>query len=271
MALVASPPVKPCPICKSQRFVAAASGADWAARADDDRRQVLAVAREHGWTPDFHINRCDDCGFLALSPMPDAAWLGRFYGGYYASPAYDAKRHRKIRRSRRRLARLAPFVQGGDFLDVGCNLGFACAAASDAGYQATGIDLDAEAIARATDDFPACRFETADLPDFAARHPAAFDLVHCAAVIEHLTDVRPFAEALGRVLRPGGILFVTTPDAGHFRRPRDLLDWPEVKPPEHLCWFTRTSLARLMDDHGLSVERFFFSLKPGLRLVARKR
>ena len=129
MALVASPPVKPCPICKSQRFVAAASGADWAARADDDRRQVLAVAREHGWTPDFHINRCDDCGFLALSPMPDAAWLGRFYGGYYASPAYDAKRHRKIRRSRRRLARLAPFVQGGDFLDVGCNLGFACAAA----------------------------------------------------------------------------------------------------------------------------------------------
>jgi 2-polyprenyl-3-methyl-5-hydroxy-6-metoxy-1,4-benzoquinol methylase len=94
--------------------------------------------------------------------------------------------------------------------------------------------------------------------------------VHCAEVTEHLTDVRSFAQALAAVLRPGKLLFLTTPHAGHFRRPRNLSDWPEVKPPEHLFWFTRASLRRLMEDSGLHVERFFFNLNPGLRMVARR-
>ena len=58
--------------------------------------------------------------------------------------------------------------------------------------------------------------------------------------------------------------------AGHFTVPRDFSTWHNVMPPEHITYFTRKGIKHLLGRHGLKVEKFFFTLKDGMRLLARK-
>jgi len=92
---------------------------------------------------------------------------------------------------------------------------------------------------------------------------------YCSEVIEHLRDFKPFVRALARLTAERGLVYLTTPDAGDFRLPRDLERWPEIKPPEHLSWFRRRHLADLFGAEGLAV-RFQVSWKPGIRMLARR-
>ena len=86
---------------------------------------------------------------------------------------------------------------------------------------------------------------------------ATFDLVLCAETIEHVQDVQLLLSEARRVLRPGGRLVLTTPAHGRltaldalvrgFERRFDPLS-------QHLRFFTRRSLGRLLDEMGFEVE-----------------
>lgn len=261
-----------CPVCDSRTVRTIADGGQWRALvegADDPRRGMLETGLRLGWTTDFAFVRCEDCGFVAIDPMPDPALLGRIYESYQGTESYGRKEEKKLRRAARRIGALRKYAASGRFLDIGCNLGYAVEAARRAGFDATGIDLDVAAIEAARTSFPACGFRVAPL-DALVEEGQAFDLVFCSEVIEHVPDVRHFAEGLSAVMKPGATLYLTTPDAGHPRVPRGFIAWDAVKPPEHICFFTRGALGRLMRDHGIEVQRFALNLKPGLKMVAKK-
>lgn len=265
-------PMTNCRICDGEELEVIGDGRRWREYAEaphDPRRRMLEIGLKLGWSLDFVFVRCRDCGFVALDPMPAPDLLRQIYSDYEASHGYGAKQEKKLRRATRRIHRLRRRVASGRFLDVGCNLGYAVEAARRMGYHATGIDLDPAAIDRAQQAFPACYFRADPLEEL-AQETTKFDLVFCSEVIEHAADVEAFARSLSGTLRPGGLLYLTTPDAGHFRVPRDFCSWSEVKPPEHVCWFTKKALRRLMLDCGVVVERFSFNLKPGLKMLARR-
>lgn len=107
---------------------------------------------------------------------------------------------------------------GDDVLEVGCGCGYLSLELAKRGRRATGIDVSAVAIAEAK------RHAAALGPDTAAFRAVdgmsipfpdgSFDLVFSVEVVEHLheQDVPThFREAL-RVLRPGGRLWVQTPN-----------------------------------------------------------
>lgn len=215
------------------------------------------------------IVRCDGCGLRAVERAPCANALSGFYQAYYANADYRAKRDKKIARCRRRIRALKSAAPGRRFLDVGCNLGFAVEAARIEGLSAHGIEIDAAAVATATSLFPGVDIRCADVGAF-AETGARFDFLWCTEVIEHALDFRSFATALGALAAPGALLYLTTPDAGHWRVPRAFASWDEVKPPEHLQWFEARHLRQLFEPLGFDL-RFGFATKPGLRVVARKR
>jgi len=250
------------------------TAADWLAvlpdDAGDERRRILDRAGRAGWPVDFAFVRCAGCGAIQVDPLPDAAVLARFYAQYHASGAYAAKGPKKIRRARRRIDRLRGAVSGRSFIDIGCKLGFAVAAAHQAGFAATGIDIDTDAVAQAKRQFPQCEFSATDIAEFAAQG-RRFDLVHCSEVLEHVADVRPFVAALAALTKEGGLLYLTTPDAGHIRVRNRFLRWREVKPPEHIRWFSKAALRHVFEAAGFRVEGFRPNLKPGIRMLARRR
>jgi O-antigen biosynthesis protein len=83
-----------------------------------------------------------------------------------------------------------------------------------------------------------------------------FDVVLCAETLEHVRDVQLLLSEIRRVLRPGGTLAITTPAHDRlmglsilvrgFERCFDPLS-------PHLRFFSRRSLARLLDELGFDV------------------
>lgn len=74
-----------------------------------------------------------------------------------------------------------------------------------------------------------CRLYAGSVEEYAANYPhGQFDILTCISVIEHVKEVRPFLRACHMLLKPGGLLFLTTdfwdadgPDTAHFHWMRE--------------------------------------------------
>jgi SAM-dependent methyltransferase len=98
----------------------------------------------------------------------------------------------------------------GRILDVACGSGYGTAMLADRG-SATGVDRDEEALATARSRTARATFVQVELP----RLPfgdATFDAVVSFETVEHLEDDVAFLRELGRVVRPGGTVLLSTPN-----------------------------------------------------------
>ena len=217
------------------------------------------------------LRRCSDCSLVFMDPMPDAATLKALYSDGYESTTkvYLTKVKSKMRRSRRRARWLARRAPGRRFLDVGCNGGFMAEAMREKGFESHGIDPDPVSITWARAHYPSNHFQMATAEHYSPKG-APFDVVYCSEVIEHSPDANRFLASIAALMAPGGMLFLTTPDISHWRRPRDITAWDAFVPPEHCLYFSPSNLARLLAKHGLRVVRRRLVLKPGIQFLARK-
>ena len=109
-----------------------------------------------------------------------------------------------------------PWVRGRDVLDYGCGTGFGSRLLAESAREVLAVDRAPGAVAYAQEHHahPRCRFESCDdLPT--ALPSASRDVVVCFEVIEHLHQQRELLAELRRILRPNGVLLVSTPDPGY--------------------------------------------------------
>jgi SAM-dependent methyltransferase len=142
------------------------------------------------------------------------------------------------------LAGLAPPVH---FLDVGCGSGYYVRRAMELGCVPTGMDLSLHSCSMGAARVPGrvCQADAECLP-FRDRR---FDLVFCQQVIEHVVFPERVLAEIARVMRPGGILFLSAPN----RLGRHLL--PKVRRiVQELC--AGTELKRLVAPSPDALERW---------------
>lgn len=106
----------------------------------------------------------------------------------------------------------AHLCRGKQVLDAGCGVGWGTLMLLQAGAAgASGIDIDAEAVHDARNRVPAADIRQGDLaalpwPD------ESFDMVVCFEAIEHVHRQEQVLDELVRVLRPTGVLLVSSPN-----------------------------------------------------------
>lgn len=191
------------------------------------------------------VVRCRDCGHGSLADPVDADALADAYVDA-ADPVSLRERRGQVETADRALDLVEQHVGRGRMVDVGCWTGSFVEAADRRGWQASGIEPSNWAVevarSRGLDVQPGL-LAPAVLAD------GAHDLVVACDVLEHLLDPGGALDLLHAALRPGGVAYLTVPDAGSTLARALGERWWSVL-PMHVQYFTRSSMAHLLRRHG---------------------
>ena len=105
-------------------------------------------------------------------------------------------------------------LKGKPVLDVGCGGGILSESMARAGARVLGIDLSQAVLdvaeLHALDGKVPVEYRAMAAEDLAQERPAAFDLVTCMEMLEHVPDPAASVKALAALVKPGGDVIVST-------------------------------------------------------------
>ncbi|MDR3616676.1 MAG: class I SAM-dependent methyltransferase [Candidatus Obscuribacterales bacterium] len=196
------------------------------------------------------IVRCKQCRFLFTNPQ----FTADEYQQIYALAAREAPAQDPMQVAENlRFDRLASLVQKhagrpDRLLDLGCGDGqflTQVQAQEKVGYEVGGLtERIASGIKFMFGDFIADAGK-AQLTD------RSFSVVTAWDVLEHLPDLDRYIDAVSRLLVPGGLMFVTIPDADSFIARISGSRWNMLL-LEHLWFFNRDNFERFMKHRGFT-------------------
>lgn len=219
------------------------------------RRTVLEAPDPQGDQLWFAIVRCDDCGLQFTSPRPDAASIGHFYPADYGPHRLRIHREGRAATPRRGRGcperRALPVITGTRLLDVGCGSGEFLERMRHQGWNVTGIDASPAAAAVARSRIDAVVLAgTLPHPGLAERQ---FDAITLWQSLEHMPQPMETLQCVRRLLKPGGRVYVSTPNIASWPARSFGTAWIGLDLPRHLVHFTAESLETMMRGAGLRV------------------
>lgn len=211
------------------------------------------------------LARCQKCSQHFTSPTPTSDELNAFYEGEYHSDlrtdsgteaAFDWKYQRYMNT-------LGRHLQSGRVVDVGCSTGLLVRKLKDRGYDAEGIELNAESAAWGREHYGiTIHCQPLEQSSYA---PESLDALLFTDVLEHTQHPRDYLREAGRKLVPGGLVFVTFPDISSVESRynfalskllrRDWL-WGNCHVPLHVWEFTRATAEACFRSAGFEVVEF---------------
>lgn len=237
------------------------------------------------WT----IFHCNQCGAAYLNPRPSPESIGLAYQNYYTHTRETNDNHQQLPAGNLRYAlrngylnsryhyTLKPALRiGGVFayafpvrrvredrwvrhlkkehpsprlLDIGCADGSFLKRMEPLGWQATGIDTDPQSIQIARKKGLQVRQGNLTRDLFS---PNTFDAITLNHVLEHLYDPVDTLEICYQFLRPGGVIWIATPNLESYAHKRFGPSWLGLDPPRHLSLFTNKCLVSLLKQCGFT-------------------
>jgi len=202
----------------------------------------------------FRVVACNHCGLTFLSPRLTEEAILKLYSNedYYVSEVsgqgYDEYldvRPNWIKTFTRRINQIAKYQQPGKVLDIGCGPGFFLEAAQAKGYDVYGLDPSEYIVKVAGAKFgDHIRHGVIDTADYPAE---TFDLVVAFDTFEHIYRPLEWLEHVRRILKPGGLLTMTTPDPSSLLAKASGKGWVSFKLPEHVFYWSPQTIRRALE------------------------
>jgi 2-polyprenyl-3-methyl-5-hydroxy-6-metoxy-1,4-benzoquinol methylase len=256
-----------CPVCESPR-IAHAYKARTLRRPDDGR--------------EWQVFRCQDCQHAFINPQPSWQELSHYYTADY--DPYTVDHGSQDMRDAETVAlahkegsfRHLPLPEGKRLLDVGCGGGWFLKIAKQLGAETFGIEPSAHGAERTRSS--GIEVFNGSVSDYLEQNGDGrkFDIITANHVIEHSPDPVATFRQMRRLLAPGGLMWISVPNAdGYFSRALGD-DWHSSDLPYHLQQFCSQSLEAAVRKSGFDVRRqYTYSLPSGtassLRAILRKK
>jgi len=239
-----------CPTCGENEYHIAAEGPDYDNHCCGDQQ--------------FTLVQCHHCCTLYLNPRPTVDMLKVIYapdkyysynfaeqGNSWVQQARQSRDRQKIQDILRLLDKRSPEIT---VLDIGAGDGTLLETFRSSGVHPEnlyGLDIELQAVERLRSrGFQGVtgRVEEADLL------PSHFDVVTMIQVIEHVANPRRVIRSVYRILRPGGIFLLETPNAASWdRRFFARKTWGGYHFPRHWTLWTPVTLSAMLCKEGYQV------------------
>lgn len=194
--------------------------------------------------------RCQNCGSIRRVSLPGQRELADLYAKAYSETA--ARNDQTGLESREGMLQgLATFLSprylksGEKVLDFGASTGKFCSILQKLGAEVHGAELSQRARMEASTRFGFVF--TADISTLPASH---YGWIVSVEVLEHLTNPGQTLRQLHNLLKPGGRLFLTTPNAAGLAARLHGAKWREARNLFHLALYTPTGLKMLLTRTG---------------------
>ena len=205
----------------------------------------------------YHYVRCNQCSLVYQNPAPVFSDLKNRYSQEYFQYELTNEENffnlMKLGLKDIHFSKILPSsLKNKNFLDIGCATGMLLAHMQNQGWQVKGVDLCKESIEygrkkRKLDLFAGTLAE-------ANFKNGYFSVIHFSHLIEHVPDPRNFLEEVRRIMTPGGLAIITTPNvkglqAGIFKQ-----KWRSAI-ADHLFLFSKATLKRILIETGFTIKK----------------
>jgi 2-polyprenyl-3-methyl-5-hydroxy-6-metoxy-1,4-benzoquinol methylase len=231
-------PARACPFCGGR--------SEHALTASDHNRESTDAR--------FDYERCAECATLFMRDVPDE--LSRFYAGDYHRFGDDGAAAWESNVTLRavetaRVAMLAKHLApGGPLVDVGAGPGGFAAAARDAGYDVTAIEMD-ERCCEYMRERLGVRAIGSDDPIAALGELEPARAISMWHVLEHLRDPAAMLATAADRLQDGGVLAIGVPNPASLQFRALGSRWAHLDAPRHLCLIPERALSERLHELGL--------------------
>ncbi|MBI2841381.1 MAG: class I SAM-dependent methyltransferase [Acidobacteria bacterium] len=200
--------------------------------------------------------RCLGCGVVFLNPLPTEdvshAFTAEHYNPERVTRQFLGREAEKREEFGRRLSWIDAFgPPTREILDVGCGPGFFLDEARKRGWDACGSEISPASVAHARTHLG---LQVSDTPIQHMPFPeATFGAITFWDSLEHFRDPLGVLRAVERMLVPGGVLAVVTPNVSSLIARLCGPNWGWLKPPDHLFLFDPGSLAKILALAGFQL------------------
>lgn len=208
----------------------------------------------------FNILLCKDCTLAFTQDVPSQEEIGPYYKAEtYISHSdtnkglinklYHLVRKRTLS-GKRLLVEDFTGAKKGRVLDIGCGTGAFLNEMKTAGWDALGLEPDADARAMAKKLFD---IEALPSPELFSLVPGSYDAVTMWHVLEHVHQLHDYVEKIHEIIKPAGKFFVAVPNytAADAKKYKEF--WAAYDVPRHLYHFSPKSMQMLMKQHGFKM------------------
>lgn len=216
----------------------------------------------------WNFRRCSnsECRFVWLDPMPIQTDLWKIYQTYYTHHKDHVKKKQPLhlrllrwnirliysllkritllRRERNKINLMyLESVKPGKLLEVGCGNGQRLFKLRKLGWIVVGQEVDPKSASQAQDSH-GMEVHVGELANISFRD-TFFDAIVMNHVIEHVHSPDKLLSECYRILKPGGILIVTTPNIDSLGHRHFKSHWMALDPLRHLHLFSQGTLQKV--------------------------
>ena len=222
--------------------------------ASPDHKPFLQVPNRFQLKQIFNLVRCEQCGFVFLSPRPNEQEILDFYEEEDYQPhqknakSITEKIYQKVRTWNNRYKRtlIEKHIPRGSILDYGCGTGEFVLEMQNAGWKTYGFE-PAEKAAQVARQYGI------EMLNFLKQLKTPVEVITLWHVLEHIHQPTILLNALKNCLSPTGFLIIAVPnrlslDARIFRN-----NWVAYDAPRHLYHFRPDDMQSLLHSVGFNI------------------
>tara|TARA_X000000950_G_C13742618_1_gene589210 strand:+ start:87 stop:905 length:819 start_codon:yes stop_codon:yes gene_type:complete len=196
-----------------------------------------------------HLCQCADCDFVFSKQIPTEMELINHYNQYSRN---DYLSSLTIKRYNELLDKFEKYRKKNKLLDVGCGIGYFLDEAQKRGWEVYGTEYTNDAI-------KICQEKNINVSKGILEPKnyelEKFDVITSFEVIEHINNPIDELTNFYKILRKGGLVYVTTPNFNSLLRYRLKSDYNVICYPEHLSYYNPNTLNKVFTRVGFKTKK----------------